>query len=104
MPTLSITVHIDPVWRRRARAITSLVRHRGDLIAADIHVPAAGEVVELIAHELEHVIEQLDGVDLRAHARRSRATTSVEENGTFETRRAVEAGRTVAWEVKGGAR
>jgi hypothetical protein len=57
--------------------------------------------VELIAHELEHVIEQLDGVDL--HARATLPETgvrSLDEDAGFETIRAVRAGRAASEEVR----
>lgn len=67
-----------------------------------IEIPALTDTVELIAHEIEHVIEQLDGIDLRAHARKShssvRAITA--ELTRFETERAHRVGRVVAQEVR----
>jgi hypothetical protein len=54
--------------------------------------------VELIAHELEHVLERVEGVNLLMESRGggSRVTLS---RSAFETRRAIEAGRRVAQEV-----
>jgi hypothetical protein len=57
--------------------------------------------VEYLAHELEHVLEQLDDVDL-AHAVASHVH-GAKANGTppvFETRRAIVVGRLVAAEVQ----
>ena len=55
----------------------------------------------LLAHELEHVIEQLDGVDLRqlAKARDGRAWETA--RGSFETARAFAAGERVRAELRG---
>ena len=56
---------------------------------------------EYLAHELEHVLEQLDEVDL-AHAVASHVH-GAKANGTppvFETRRAIVVGRLVAAEVQ----
>jgi len=55
--------------------------------------------VELIAHELEHVLERLEGVNflLGAQVRGSGISLS---GGTFETTRAIDAGRRVAREVR----
>jgi hypothetical protein len=58
------------------------------------------EVIEYLAHELEHVIEQLDGVDLaRAMASHVHGATATGRPPAFETRRAVVIGRLVASEV-----
>jgi len=51
---------------------------------------------ELIAHEIEHIVEQLDGVDLEAQAGNGAVWSS--GHRTFETRRAIEVGRRVARE------
>jgi hypothetical protein len=57
-------------------------------------------VIEYFAHELEHVLEQLDGVDLpRAMARRVHGASLVGRPPVFETRRAIVIGRLVASEV-----
>ncbi|HEV8144527.1 MAG TPA: hypothetical protein VGQ77_16830 [Methylomirabilota bacterium] len=67
------------------------------LVSVDIRLAPFDEAVELIAHELEHVIEQLDGIDLEVHARAG--TAWKKEDGSFETRRAIEVGRRVAQDV-----
>ena len=69
----------------------------GLLVSVDIHLTSFDEPVELIAHEIEHVIEQLDGIDLETHVRTG--TVSKREDGAFETRRAIEVGRRVARDV-----
>jgi hypothetical protein len=53
-------------------------------------------LIELIAHELEHVIEQLDGVHLRDRAQ----GVFRDAGGMFETTRAAYIGRQVAREVR----
>ncbi len=52
---------------------------------------------ELLGHEFEHLIEQLDGVDLSAMARGGEARRLTD--GAFETERAIAAGQQVAGEV-----
>jgi Tol biopolymer transport system component len=69
----------------------------GLLVSVDIHVTSFDEPIELIAHEIEHVIEQLDGIDLEAHARTGNVWKK--EDGAFETWRAIEIGKRVAREV-----
>jgi hypothetical protein len=56
---------------------------------------------EYLAHELEHVLEQLDEVDLAlAVVDRVHGAHLVEKPDTFETARAVSVGRTVAREAR----
>ena len=59
-------------------------------------------MIELIAHEIEHVIEQIERVDLAGGARMAETgIDSVSLNGmAFETARAARAGITVAREVR----
>jgi hypothetical protein len=79
----------------RARAI---FRERSSgVLVADIELGVSADLTELLGHEFEHLIEQLDGVDLRSLARQGRAVRT--SDGAFETRRAIEAGRRVTGEV-----
>jgi len=59
----------------------------------------------LIAHEIEHVIERLDGVDLRARAALPGTGVRLCDGGddAFETIRARRAGLAVAEEVRRAA-
>jgi hypothetical protein len=85
----------------RARAYTSMTRVDGQLRSAIVEVPYGDSavVVELVAHELEHILEQLDGVDLDAWAGRSGVQRIGGSNGgAFETERARQVGRLVAGE------
>ena len=64
----------------------------------DLHLK---DVEELIAHEFEHIIEQLDGVDLAAHAaqRHTGVTAIGHGRDMFETMRAKRAGLKVVSEL-----
>ena len=79
-------------------ARTVLERRDGVLVAAHVFLSPTPTAVELIAHEVEHVLEQLDGVDLEAQA--GSGNVWKRADGAFETRRATEMGRRVAREVK----
>ena len=83
-------------------ALTRIVRGvRG--MEADVQLLPAGEPVLLIAHEFEHILEQLDGVDLPAMATRvATGVHLVADSGHFETDRAIAAGRRVMEEVRWG--
>ncbi|MEP6914003.1 MAG: hypothetical protein ABJC89_00085 [Acidobacteriota bacterium] len=70
--------------------------------AARVGIRPIDDPIELIAHEIEHVIEQLDGVDL--HVLAAVPTSGVRgcdcRDETFETVRAVRAGLAAADEVR----
>jgi hypothetical protein len=100
-PWLTVTIgRFHPLPSERANALTRFVREDGQLLA-EIRIAPLSPQVELIAHELEHVIEQLDGVDLRTHASLRRAAASVGEDGSFETVRAIRQGLAVTREIDG---
>jgi len=82
-------------------AMTRMVRGAKGSIEADVMIDALGDPVLLIAHEFEHILEQLDGVDLAAMAARSATGVSARpDDGQYETERAAAAGRRVAQEVR----
>ena len=87
------------------RARTRVTRERGLLRRAQVEVKQAGEMnlVELIAHELEHVLEQLDNVNLPQAARGQGVTIRDEGEPWFETARARQVGRAVASEYQAAA-
>ena len=78
------------------RARTEIVRKRGKVVLAEVVLLTLDGVVELIAHEMEHVVEQLEGVRLRGHGCRG----STGRRDWFESCRAHEMGRRVAREVE----
>lgn len=85
----------QPGLPNRARAV---VQHSvSGAVLADIVIKDPADASELLAHELEHVIEQLDGVDLRYAAKKGQAHRL--DDGAFETARAISAGQQVAGEV-----
>jgi hypothetical protein len=100
-PHLTVRLEVAGTpWPKSVRAKTEFARKDGRLTANIDITPQNGDV-ELIAHELEHVIEQLDDVDLAAQA--ARAHTGVRTSGTagvvFETTRATQIGKKVAQEA-----
>jgi hypothetical protein len=86
----------------RMRARTSFWTARDGRRYATVEIRALDDPVELIAHEFEHVIERLDGVDLRAQAALPGTGVHLCDggNGAFETIRATRAGLAVAEEVR----
>ena len=99
-PYLAITIEgFHPLPSEHARARTLFVRRDG-VLHAEIQIAPLNNHVELIAHEIEHVIEQLDGIDLALHASLRGSAASKSDDGSFETVRAVRTGLTVAREVE----
>ena len=88
--------------------MTQVSRYDGGRIRADVTVPVSSRAPELIAHELEHVIEQLDGIDLLAKSRLKsagvRACECGDQPASFETTRAVSTGLRVAQELQRSVR
>ena len=70
-------------------------------MSAQVYLKPSLDAPEFIAHELEHILEQLDGVDLQAQA--GNGVVWKAGDGAFETRRAIEAGRRVAREITTGS-
>jgi hypothetical protein len=80
------------------RAETAIHRFANGAIRADVVVLFGENYRELLAHEFEHVIEQVDGVDLRQEAAQGRAWLL--PGGAFETRRAFATGVQVLREAE----
>jgi len=97
-PQLHITVRRS-LFAPPQSAMTRLVRQAGRL-DAEVELSPFGDVVLLIAHEFEHIIEQLDGVDLGSLAGRSGTGVRTDpRTGQFETERAIAIGQRVAREA-----
>jgi hypothetical protein len=81
-------------------ALTNLTRNEDGRIDAEVEVGLFGDVTLLVAHEFEHILEQLDGVDLVGMANRPGTGVHADpRTGQFETERAIAIGRRVAKEV-----
>jgi Tol biopolymer transport system component len=98
---VSVLVEDLPRPASSSRARTVLKHQDGSLVSADVYLKPSLDAAELIAHEMEHILEQLDGVDLQAQAGNGVVWKS--GDGAFETRRATEAGRRVAREITSGS-
>jgi hypothetical protein len=95
---LRVTVRIDTSIPSRCRAFT-IIQRRGHNIRADVHLPPSSGLIELVAHEFEHLLEQIEGLDLRRLARVKGSGVHESETRVFETHRAQAAGRVVAAEM-----
>jgi hypothetical protein len=96
--SLHVRVRITPSIPSRCRAFT-IVQRRGTQIRADVHLPVSSHLAELVAHEFEHVIEQIEGLNLRKLARAKGSGVHELDRQVFETDRAQAAGRIVAAEA-----
>jgi hypothetical protein len=81
-----------------ARGDTTITRYQAGALYASVRISFGQDYRELIAHEFEHVIEQLDGVNLQAEAERGRAW--LVDARVFETRRASDTGQRVRQECE----
>jgi hypothetical protein len=86
------------------RAQTTIQRVEGRVTLADVRVQPGDSrsIAELIAHEFEHVLEQLDGVDLAQWIGRSgvRRLGTERRIDPIETERARQVGQLVAGEYR----
>ena len=95
---LRVTIRIDTAIPSRCRAYT-IVQRRGYDIVADVRLPPSNGLIELIGHEFEHLVEQIEGLDLKRLARVKGSGVRMQEGQFFETDRAQAAGRLVAAEM-----
>ena len=99
--TVNLRIAVSP-RRSDVRATTHMTRQPEGHLSALIEIYPINDNVELIAHEFEHVIEQLDEVDLAARARlRDPGVRGLPgDSHVFETSRALKVGLKVTEEVR----
>jgi hypothetical protein len=88
-------------WGRtdsQSRAISRMEVHDGVVVAV-VSIPPVAEAIELIAHELQHVIERTRGLDFEVESKRPRSGVW-RAFGGWETQAAIDVGRQVAREVQ----
>jgi hypothetical protein len=98
-PHLEVTVRMLHPFASGPHARTQITQSADGRLLAAVEINPAGNFMELLAHELEHVIEQLDGIDLKARAAVADSGVRNATGGTFETSRAVRVGAVVAFEA-----
>jgi hypothetical protein len=99
-PLLSVIIRSDPPVGTRAKALTEIKRLPGGRVEAVVQIAHSSQVGELIAHEIEHILEQLDGVDLRAKSQlRGSGVRRIADLEAYETTRAIVTGQRVAREA-----
>jgi hypothetical protein len=85
---------------RLFQAQSTVTHHEWGALVVDTTLYAPADMVELVAHETEHVCEQIEGLNLPSLAGR-RDTGVYDVGGHFETLRAIAAGRRVSREAQG---
>ena len=80
---------------RSYRALTTYKRNADGTAEAFVRVGTNGPLPELIGHELEHVLEQLEGLPLRRLAAYANTNVSRTDDDVYETERARVTGRQV---------
>src|SRR5687767_11887369 len=97
----TVRVRVLPEDRPRltagVKARTAFTFDGGTLVSAHVYLRMTSQVPRFIAHEMEHILEQLDGIDLQAQDGNGVVWKS--NDSTFETRRAIEAGLLVELEI-----
>lgn len=83
------------------RAAATFRRERDGRLCAVIALPVSVDFAELLAHEFEHVLEQIEGIDLAVQARIRDSGVYRVSYRRYETVRAREAGRAAAREILG---
>jgi hypothetical protein len=94
---LSVHVQVYATFLRRCRAFT-IFRRDHHRLRADVHLPPGSALIEMVAHEFEHIVEQIEGLDLRRLARVRGSGVREVDRDVFETDRAQAAGRSVMLE------
>jgi hypothetical protein len=82
----------------QSRAI-SRMQLRDGVVVAKVTIPPVPEVMELVAHELQHVLEKAGGMDYELEANRPGSGVWRAFAG-YETQAAIDVGRQVAREVQ----
>jgi hypothetical protein len=97
-----IAVVIEPslTLGRSWRAQCVLRAYSSGFVTARVMVPLSRQLPELIPHELEHVIEHIDGINVQHEAKRSGTGAYDTGSGRVETARAVRVGRQARQELE----
>jgi len=99
-PRLYIRVHVNGfIVSDRFRARTRIFRFESGVMIAEVELRTPWAPEEWIAHEFEHVLEQVERVPLVELANRTGSVWRTADD-MFESARAIRAGRTVVAEMR----
>lgn len=85
------------------RGETRIVRYETGALRATVGIGPTVDYAVVLAHELEHLLEQVEEADLASMADRPDSGVTRTGSGAFETARAIKAGRSVQREMLWGA-
>jgi hypothetical protein len=100
-----VAVMLDPALEvtRTSRAMCVMRVYSTGLVTARVTVPSGRQLDELIPHELEHVIEHIEGIDVRRNVGKHGTGAYDAGRGRVETVRATRVGRRARDEVAEGS-
>jgi hypothetical protein len=103
-PHVIVTARVQPTGLGSVsfRARSTIRRYASGLLIVTMDIAPGSNQVQWIAHEFEHVLEQLDGIDVHEQASRGLGGSWYSGDHAVETLRAVRAGRQVQQEVRRG--
>ncbi|HSE96899.1 MAG TPA: hypothetical protein VLD57_01430 [Blastocatellia bacterium] len=99
-PWVKIKVRFVAKRSEPYEALTTLTKYESGFTVSTIHIFIASGYVEKIGHEFEHIIEQIEGLNLQALAAKEGTGVRSNRPGYFETKRAVRAGQRVHEEYR----
>ena len=103
-PMMAVGVRTDVrLCETSYKARTTFRRYQSGLMVAAVTVSPGAHQEEWIAHEFEHILEQLDGQNLPQMARNHAKDVWFSGSDVIETERAINAGRTVRSEMEQAA-
>ena len=85
-----------------SKAVATIGHSEDGVVVGRVKVPLNTDTLECIAHEMEHILERAEGVDMARESRRKDSGVWRALNG-FESQRAIDVGRQVAREVREGS-
>lgn len=100
-PNLHLVIRVDLFMQSHRWLAVSVISRWADAMTARITLARQPRYTEILAHELEHILEQVEGLDLRMLSRKRHSGVHESLPGMFETKRAQEAGLRVAREAAG---
>jgi hypothetical protein len=98
---VNLKVTVKPGTIMPYRALTEVGHAADGATIATVRIFNQSDMVELIAHEFEHILEQIEGLDLQSSAVQKQLAAYQTADGFYETQRAIRAGRRVYVEFRG---
>jgi hypothetical protein len=98
-PHVRVVLKYAPSRPTFSRALSTIKRYEAGFVRVAIEIPVSTDVAELLAHELEHAMEAIEGLDLPSQAKVGGSGVTELVKGIYETARATRIGRLAADEI-----